>query len=447
MKKKICQTIVILFVTLSLTLPLFGQETVIPTVVPESVGLSSERLGNIDKLMNRLVDEKKIGGSVVLIARRGKIAYFNTFGVADTDKPMQQDTIFRIASMTKPLTSTAIMMLYEEGHLLLSDPVSKYIPEFKNPKVLVMQPEGSDPPFKLVPAKREITIRHLLSQTSGIGYKFVPSWFPDALHLQMYEFYEEAGISDGLHETEGTIGEMVKKLARLPLLHHPGEAWEYGLSHDVLGYVVEVVSGMSFDEFLQEWIFKPLNMKDTYFFIPEEKLPRLSAAWVTDWNGDLKKMPEGPQQDDTYTYSPSFHYKGPKTYLSGGAGLISTAYDYYRFCQMLANNGEFDGVRILSRKTVELMTATNHIGNIDEEFIHSKGWKFGLGFAIETDRGQDVDSGSEGVYEWAGIFSTRFSIDPKEEKITIMLTQTHPFVYHVPVWDKVTVLSSSAIID
>jgi CubicO group peptidase (beta-lactamase class C family) len=188
-------------------------------------------------------------------------------------------------------------------------------------------------------------------------------------------------------------------------------------------------------------------MKDTYFFIPEEKLPRLSAAWVTDWNGDLKKMPEGPQQDDTYTYSPSFHYKGPKTYLSGGAGLISTAYDYYRFCQMLANNGEFDGVRILSRKTVELMTATNHIGNIDEEFIHSKGWKFGLGFAIETDRGQDVDSGSEGVYEWAGIFSTRFSIDPREEKITIMLTQTHPFVYHVPVWDKVTVLSSSAIID
>jgi len=440
------QVILMLFAVILFTSPVFGQD-ILQTVNPETVGLSSERLKNIDSLMNRLVEEKKIGGSVVLIARKGKLAYLGTFGLSDIDKPMQKDTMFRIASMSKPITSVALMTLYEQGHILLSDPVSKYIPEFSRPKVLVMLPEGAGSPYKLVPAKREITIRDLLSNTSGITYRFVATWISDPKHKQLAKFYEEAGISDGLSETEGTIGEMVRKLARMPLYGQPGEVFEYGLSVDVLGRVVEVVSGMNLNDFFQARIFKPLKMNDTFFYPPDDKLPRLSALWVTDWKGNLTKMTDGPKRDVTQVYSPSYPYKGSKTYYSGGGGLVSTAYDYFRFCQMLLNNGELDGVRLLSPKTVELMTATNHIHELDATFIHSKGWKFGLGFAIEMDRGQDVDSGSIGAYEWAGIYSTRFSIDPKEEKITIMLTQTHPFNFHIDFWDRLTTLSSSAVID
>ena len=435
-----------LFLLILFTSPVFPQG-LLHTVTPETVGLSSKRLKNIDKLMSRLVDERKIGGSVVLIARKGEIAYFRVFGMADVDKPMQKNTLFRIASMTKPVTCLAVMQLYEEGRILLSDPIAKYIPEFARPKVLVMLPEGGDPPYKLVPAKREITIRHLLSNTSGISYRFVATWIPDPKHKQIARFYEEAGISDGLCETQGTISEMVKKMGRMPLYNHPGEIFEYGLSSDVLGRVVEIVSGMNLNDYFHEHIFKPLKMTDTCFYPPEDKLPRLSALWITDWKGNLQKMTDGPKRDGTYIYSPSYPYKGSKTYHSGGGGLVSTAYDYFRFCQMFLNKGELDGVRVLSPKTVELMTATNHIHELEAKFIHSTGWKFGLGFAIEMDRGQDVDSGSIGTYEWAGIYSTRFSIDPREEKITIMLTQTHPFNYHVDLWDRLTTLSSSAVID
>jgi CubicO group peptidase (beta-lactamase class C family) len=311
----------------------------------------------------------------------------------------------------------------------------------------MMLPKVADPPYKLIPARREITIRHLLSNTSGISYRFLATWLPDPKHKQLARFYADAGISDGLSETEGTIGEMVRKLGQMPLYGHPGEIFEYGLSTDVLGRVVEIVSGMNLNDYFQKHIFEPLKMKDTYFYLPEDKLPRLSALWITDWKGNLRKMTDNPKRDGTFVHSPSYPYKGPKTYYSGGGGLVSTAYDYFRFCQMLLNNGEFDGVRLLSPKTVELMTATNHINGLEATFIHSKGWKFGLGFAIEMDRGQDVDSGSIGAYEWAGIYSTRFSIDPKEEKITIMLTQTHPFNYHVDLWDRLTTLSSSAVID
>jgi CubicO group peptidase (beta-lactamase class C family) len=240
---------------------------------------------------------------------------------------------------------------------------------------------------------------------------------------------------------------MVRTLAGLPLYAQPGAVFEYGLSLDVLGYLVELVSGMSLADFMEQRIFKPLKMKDTCFYPPEENLPRLSAIWISDGKGGLEKMTDGPKEEGDYIYSPSFHYKGPKTYYSGGAGLVSTASDYFRFCQMFLNRGELDGVRLLSRKSVELMTATNHIGEQDATLLHGKGWKFGLGFAIEMNRGHDIDGGSVGVYEWAGIFSTRFSIDPREEKITIFLTQTHPFALHFGIWDRVEALSSSAIID
>lgn len=440
------QVLLILFCIILFTSPVFGQD--LPhTVSPESVGLSSNRLQHIDKLMTRLVDESKIGGSIVLIARKGKPAYFEAFGMADIDKPMRKNDLIRIASFTKPVTCVAVMQLYEQGLILLSDPVAKYIPEFARPRVLEMLPGKADPPYRLVPAKREITIRHLLTNTSGISYRLMAHWFSDPKHQQLARFYESAGISDGLSETEGTIGEMARKLGRMPLYNHPGEAFEYGLSVDVLGRVVEIVSGMSLDDYFREYIFKPLKMTDTYFYPPEDKLPRLSALWLSDGKGDLRKLTDGPKRDGAYVYSASYPYKGSKTYYSGGGGLISTAYDYFRFCQMLLNQGELDGVRLLGPKTVELMTATNHIGGLDASFIHSGGWKFGLGFAIEMNRGHDVDSGSIGAYEWAGIYSTRFSIDPREEKITIMLTQTHPFDHHVDYWDRLTTLSSSAVID
>ncbi|MBU1105592.1 MAG: beta-lactamase family protein [Candidatus Riflebacteria bacterium] len=426
--------------------PVIGQKA-LQEQKPEAVGLSSERLGRIDVLMNRMVDEKKMAGGIVLVARQGKIAYLKAFGLADHGKTMVKDTLFRIASMSKPFTSMAIMLLYEEGRILLSDPISKYIPEFKNPKVIEMLPKGQNPPFKLVPAKREITIRDLLSHTSGLSYRFLANWYPDPKHRQLASYYKEAGISDGLSETDGTIGDMVKTLARLPLYAQPGDVFEYGLSADVLGYLVEVVSGMTLADFMHQRIFQPLKMNDTYFYPPEEKLGRLSAVWISDGNGRIDKMTDGIKQEGDYVYSPSYQYKGPKTYYSGGGGLVSTASDYFRFCQMLLNQGELDGVRLLSRKTVELMTATNHIGDSDAKLLHGKGWKFGLGFAIETDRGGDIDGGSVGVYEWAGIFSTRFSIDPREKKITIFLSQTHPFALHFGIWDTITVLSNSAIID
>ncbi|PPD46008.1 MAG: serine hydrolase [Methylobacter sp.] len=416
------------------------------TVKPESVGLSAPRLRNIDRLIDQHIGEKKIAGAVVLVARKGKIAYFREAGLADTGKPMQKDTIFRVVSMTKPLASTAVMLLYEEGKLLLSDPVSKYIPEFKDPKVLELQPEGSASEYKLVPAHREISIRDLLTHTSGLLYLFPNNYYHERERQLVVDFYKEAGITDGFCRPNETIGDMVKRLARLPLYKHPGEVWDYSLASDVLGYLVEVVSGMPFDQFMQKRIFDPLKMHDSHFYIPKEKLGRVAAVWKSDWQGSLNKVTE-PMIDRDLALCPSDAYALSGKYLTGGGNVLSTAYDYYRFAQMLLNKGELDGVRLLSRKTVELMTATNHIGNFDATFLHDHGWKFGLGFAIQQDRAHDVDAGDAGVFEWAGIYSTRFSVDPKEDKITIFLSQTSPFNLHFNLWDKLLVLSGSAIND
>jgi len=416
-------------------------------VKPEKVGLSSERLKNMDRLIDRYVAEKKIAGAVVMVARKGKIAYFKETGLADVGKPMQKDTIFRIVSMTKPITSTAIMMLYEEGKLLLSDPVAKYIPEFRNQKVLVPNPAGADFPYHLEPVKREVQIRDLLAHTSGILYLFLNDVYPNPTRTMVTDLYKEVGITDGFCRPDETIGDMVKRLARLPLYAHPGEVWDYGLNSDILGYLVEVVSGMRFDKFVEQRIFKPLKMKDSHFYIPEEKLPRLAAVWKSDWKGSLVRADDKPIIAGDLCLNPGDAEALSGKYLAGGANVLSTVYDYFRFAQMYLNGGELDGVRLLSRKTVELMTATNHIGEHDAEFLHSKGWKFGLGFAIQADREHPVDSGDVGTYEWAGIYSTRFSVDPKEEKITIFMSQTNPFGHHFELWDKVLVQSASAVGD
>jgi CubicO group peptidase (beta-lactamase class C family) len=419
----------------------------IKTVRPEDVGLSSPRLERIGNMMRGTIEEKKMAGAVVLVARHGKIAYIESFGRADTDKPMTKDTMFRVCSMTKPLVTVAILQLYEEGRLLLSDPVAKYIPEFAHPKVIEMLPPGSNPAFRLVPAKRDITIKDLLTHTAGMPYSFASEWYPkDRLLRQMHVLYEEAGISSGMYETPGTIGDMVKRLARLPLASQPGEAFIYGMAADVQGYLVEVVSGMKLDDYISAHIFKPLKMNDSYFFVPESKQDRLSAVWKSDWHGKLEKVLPGPHREGDYVYSPTFQTQGPKTYLSGGVGMVSTPYDYFRFAQMLLNKGELDGVRVVSRKTVELMT-TNQIGKLAESTLHDEGWKFGLGLGIQADREHNVDAGDVGTFEWAGLYSTRFSVDPKEEKITIFMSQTHPFNYHFDLWDKLLVLSSSSIAD
>mgnify|MGYP000671528181 CR=1 FL=1 len=413
---------------------------------PETIGLSSARIQRIDALIDQHISEKKIAGAVTLIARKGKIAHLRAAGLADTNKAMQIDSIFRIVSMTKPITSTAIMVLYEQGKLLLSDPVSKYIPEFKNQKVVEMLPPGSNFPYKLVPVKREVTIHDLLTHQSGILYLASTGWFPNEKREQVVSFYRDAGITDGFCRPDESIGDMVKRLAKLPLYAQPGETWEYGLSVDVLGYLIEVISGQKFDQFVQSEIFDPLKMHDSHFYIPKNKLNRLAADWNSDWKGSLERVTK-PLIDGDLALCPNDAYELSGKYLSGGASVLSTAYDYFRFAQMFLNNGELDGVRLLSRKTVELMTATNHIGKHDATLLHSHGWKFGLGFAIQQDRSHNVDSGDIGVYEWAGYYSTRFSINPKEQTVTIFLSQTSPFGAHFGLWDKITALSTSAIAD
>jgi CubicO group peptidase (beta-lactamase class C family) len=382
---------------------------------PEDVGLSSERLERIGAAIQRSIDEGRIAGAVSLVARHGKIAYLKAFGMADrkTKTPMRTDSIFRICSMTKPITSVAVMMLYEEGRLTLNEPVSDFIPEFKNTKVLdpPYSQDKTSPPGALVEAKRPVTILHLLTHTSGLTYQWNP---------RLGKAYRDAGIGSGLLQQEGTIGEAVKKLASIPLLFQPGDAWEYSLADDVLGYLVEVVSGMPVDKFFAERIFKPLAMKDTCFFLPQEKVPRLATAYTYYPEKGLQPILDRQVvQEGGFAYSADYPYRGPQTYFSGGGGLCSTPEDYYRFCQMLLSGGEFNGARLLSRKSVELISQNHTQGKLD-----STG--YGLGFGVTSEPQFLVELGSVGSYFWGGFYYTAFVIDPKEDLIAIFMGQLHP---------------------
>jgi CubicO group peptidase (beta-lactamase class C family) len=393
--------------------PTASTTTIKPTS-SENLGLSSKRLERIDKTIQETIDESRIAGAIALVARHGKIAYFKAFGMADREakKPMQTNNIFRICSMTKPITSVAVMMLYEEGNFMLNDPISNYIPEFKNMKVLdpPYPKDAASPPAKLVNADRPITIRHLLTHTAGLTYHWNP---------RLGKAYREAGIGHGLSQQEGTIGDAVKKLATLPLLFQPGDAWEYSLSDDVLGYLVEVISGMPLDRFCRERIFKPLGMKDTYFFLPDEKISRLATAYTYYPEKGLRRFPDKPIVEGDFTYSADYPFRGSRTYFSGGGGLCSTAEDYYRFCQMMLNRGELNGVRLLSRKSVELIT---------QDHIQGKpnGAGYGLGFGVNTEPKNLSELGSIGSFYWGGFFYTSFVIDPKEDMIAIFMGQLHP---------------------
>ncbi len=413
-----------------LFLPVYSQG--LPTASPEDVGISSERLGRITSKMQEYVDRNKLAGAVAMVARQGKVVYLKSFGMMDIEakKLMRKDAIFRIASMTKPITSVAVMMLYEEGHFLLSDPVSKYIPEFKNPKVLA--PSSSENSRTLVPAKREITIRHLLNHTSGITYQW---------NEKLGKMYHDAGITHGLLQDESTIGEKIKLLAKMPLLNHPGEKWEYGLNVDVLGYLIEIWSGVTLDKFFQERIFKPLSMKDTHFFLPEEKVSRLVTVYTPE-EGKIKRWPDTLIVEDAMVYSTTYPYQGPRSYFSGGGGLCSTISDYARFCQMLLNRGKLNGVRMLSRKTVELMTS-NSIGDL---YIQEQsGYKFGLGFGIRTEYGQKSELRSLDSFGWGGFWYTHMWIDPKEELIGIFMSQLK--YSKEPILNKFEILVTQSIND
>ena len=396
----------LLFVAVTLAAA-FAQE--LPTAKPETLGLSSERLERISTAVQRGIDDKRIAGAVTLVARRGHVAWFKAQGMMDREagKAMRPDALFRICSMSKPITSVAVMMLYEEGRFMLDDPISKYIPEFKHPKVLVKRAIGE--PYT-IPAAREITIRDLLRHTSGLTY----NWNAD-----LGPIYTKADVAHGILQYDGTIEDSVKRLAGLPLLFSPGDRWEYGLSVDVLGRLVEVVSGKPLDEFFRARIFEPLGMKDTYFYPPENKLDRLAAAYTYYEGKGLNRFPDAPITEGAFTYSADYPYRGPKKLFAGGAGLTSTASDYLRLCQMILDGGKVGNIQLLSRKSVELMTH-DQLGKIDSE----RG--FGLGFGVDGVKAPLPELGSPGEYKWGGFFYTAFTVDPKEQMIVIFMAQLHP---------------------
>ncbi|MGB5554151.1 MAG: serine hydrolase domain-containing protein [Flavobacteriaceae bacterium] len=374
---------------------------------PVSVGMSPERLAKIDAMLQAHIDQDQLPGAVALIARNGKIVFHKAYGMADnaSKKAMDKNTIFRIASQSKAITATAVMMLWEEGRFKLDDPISKYIPEFENLQLLDTYNE-TDGNYTTQPAENEITIRHLLTHTSGLGYGVIDS------DERFKKIYAKAGITD-LFTTENiSIGESVKKLAKLPLHHNPGSAYVYSEGLDVLGYFIEVISGMTFDEFLRTRLFEPLGMNDTWFYLPKEKYDRVvTVQQKTD--GKWTKYP-------VTFYDTDYPIKGAKRFFSGGAGLSSTAKDYATFLQMYLNNGELNGKRILSRTTVRSI-----MGNQSAELFGGDAKDYGLAFGVLTSRGQDLGGeGSSGTFEWGGYFNTQYFADPEENIIGILMKQT-----------------------
>lgn len=383
----------------------------------ESVGLSAERVARIDKMCSEEVQKGNLPGIVALLTRNGKIVHWKAYGNATAEgRELKRDDIFRIASQSKAITSTAVMMLWEEGKFQLDDPISKYIPEFKGQQVLKSF-RYSDTTWTGEAVKNEITIRHLLTHTSGIGYGAIDS------DERFKMIYKKAGTTDLFTTENVTIGESVKKLAKLPLHHNPGEQYTYSEGLDVLGYFIEIVSGMPFDKFLKTHIFDPLEMNDTRFYQPESKANRLV---------DVQRKVAGEWEKYPVTfYDTDYPVKGAKTFFSGGAGLSSTAKDYAVFLQMYLNGGEYNGIRLLSRKTVDVILS-NQIGDIWG--VNSDN-KFGLAFQLVTENGQNLGAnGSTGTFSWGGYFNTQYFADPEENMIGIIMKQTQGPVNDVTGW-------------
>ena len=405
---------------------------------PVTAGFSTERLALADSLINEYIRKDWLPGGVFLLARHGKIVYYKNVGYRSTDKkqPYQKDDIFRIASMSKAVTCVSIMQLYECGQLLLDDPVYKYIPAFKNSAVLD-QFNDADSSYTTVPVKNAVTIRMLLTHTTGIMYGYHAPHPFDIL-------YTKYGLTTaGFGSETETTEDFVNRIAEVPLAFQPGEHYRYGLNIDVLGRIVEVVSGKTLAEYFKENIFEPLGMKDTQFYLPEDKYDRLVPMYAQGRDGSMGMTTEGGMAGTTEY--PKFKDVG---YYAGGAGLTSTAMDYARFIEALVNNGEFAGHRILGRKTIEVMTADqmialNRKGN---GFSNIPGNTYCLGFSLLTEDGAGINSKSPGTFEWGGYYSTKFFIDPKEDLIFVGMTQVMPFL-HGEFYDKLTAVLYGAIKD
>jgi CubicO group peptidase (beta-lactamase class C family) len=376
------------------------------TFDPESVGFSSVRLGRINTVMQHYVDQRKLAGMVTLVARRGQIVHFETCGVADiaTGAPMHHDTLFRIYSMTKPVTSAAVLMLFEEGHIQLSDPIARYIPAFADVKVL---DNSAGSGVRYVAPVRPISIRDLLTHTAGLSYGFDENVYIDDLYREHIYTLREAS-------PDLTLEDFIHAVAKLPLAHQPGSAFRYSFATDVLGLLVQVVAGMPFADFLLRRIFEPLGMVDTGFHVPAEQIGRFAATHGPDPEHGLI-VTDAPATSD---------FARPTRAPSGGGGLVSSTSDYLRFAQMLLNQGQLDGVRLLGRKTVELMVANHLPAGVhpsDETFSG-----FGLGVSVLLDPAQAQNLGSVGTYGWGGAANTNFWIDPQEQLIGILMVQFMP---------------------
>ncbi|WP_324670803.1 serine hydrolase domain-containing protein [Hymenobacter sp. GOD-10R] len=404
---KATATAFLLALSCQLTFAQQGTSPVLKEAKAETVGMSTDRLQRLDRILQDYTSKNLAPGAIAYIVRDGKVVYNKAFGVDDVaaKTALQRDAIMRIASQTKAITSVGVMMLYEEGRFLLDDPISKYIPAFANPKVLATFNE-KDSSYTTVPAKREVTIRQLLTHTSGIGYAVIGS-------KEIKAIYAKAHVPSGIGTSEGSLATAMNALGPLPLVHQPGEQFTYGLSVDVLGYLIEVLSGQSLDEYFRQRIFEPLGMKDTYFYLPAAKQARLATLYTEDATRQTIKM---GMRD---VMMPD-HPKVKGSYFSGGAGLSSTIQDYAIFLQMMLNGGEYNGRRLLSPTTVHMMTI-NQIGEVEQ----GGGNKFGLGFSLTTAKTTGRLGESEGSFEWGGIFGTTYWVDPKEGIVALLYTQKY----------------------
>ena len=402
------------------------------TAVPEEVGLSSQRLNNIRPWVQRYIDAGKIPGALVMVARHGRVAYLDRWAYRDVEArlPVELDTIFRIYSMSKPITSVAVMMLYEQGLFQLNDPLAAYLPEFSEMQVYV---SGEADSMVTETARSPITIQQLLTHTAGFTYGFFDDTPVSPLYRQHRADFEKQS---------GSLQEVVGRLSELPLVCHPGTAWNYGVSTDVLGRFVEVVSGQQFDHYLEQHIFTPLAMVDTSFVVAKDKLDRFAALYARN-EGDGMSLLENAGNSV---------YVDDVTTFSGGGGLVSTVADYFRFTELMRRKGELNGVRLLGRKTVEHMTSNQLAGDLaamgQPSFMETtqEGIGFGLGFAVTMDPARAQLLGSAGEYAWGGAASTSFWVDPVEDMTVIFLTQLLPSSSY-PLRRELRILTYQALID
>ena len=362
-------------------------------------------------MLQGYVDRREVPGVVALIARSGNVVFHRSFGfrITETKAAMSNDVIFRIASMTKPIATVALMMLWEEGHFQLRDPISKFLPEFANMDVAVPvgPADSARGPFKRVAAKNRITFQHLLTHTAGL---------PNPYRGITQSLYNDVRAN---RQPEGTVGDYVTALAELPLNFEPGAKWEYGPATDVAGRLIEVISGMSLDQYLRERILTPLGMRDTHFYLPTSKLPRFAALYRPDTEGKIE-LTEKPDKNSRWV-------REPHVYFSAGGGLVSTTTDYFRFHQMMLNGGELDRIRILGPRTVRLMT-TSHTGD-KAVWLRGAGFGFGLGYSVTTDLGPSGMPSAVGTFGWGGAYCTVFWVDPDDEVIGILMTQIRPYTH------------------